>query len=128
MSNVPALLSREKRVWSMPVVPEHYDRRPLTARELKALARVANSAGLIQPELTRFQNPLFDVVVLRAQSKEVHRAVRRLIFREILQRERTFWEWSREEWIDIICPSSQDYLQKYGLSHPGRPSLVNMAC
>jgi hypothetical protein len=46
-------------------------------------------------------------------------------FPEMAQRGTSFWQWSQREWVDILCPTSQDYLKKYGCD--ARQSLMDLA-
>ena len=86
MSDLAALPPSEStRIWRMPIVPESYDRSPLTSSELEALA-IACRLGLKSKGLTglkratatlqRFQQPIFDVVALRSHDLRRYRAFR----------------------------------------------------
>ena len=64
--------------WSMPIVPEHYDRRPLTAEERQALDFLKNrqahggpdprskEARAARSTLDRLNQPVVDVFRLRS--------------------------------------------------------------
>ncbi len=119
----------------MPIVSESYDRSPLTSEELAALAlasRLGSKArGLTgldyaKAELQRLQTPLYDVIALR--SRDVHRCrrIRRVLYCEMAQRGTAFWEWSQDAWIELICPTFQDYARKHG-TNGARPALMDMA-
>lgn len=125
----------QARKWQMPIVLEHYDRRPLTIDEKKALAAVVrprgsargtNGSQYASTDLMRFQTPLYDVVALRTSNIRKHQSTRRLLYREMLQRGTSFWEWSKDEWFDILCSNSQDFVSKYGAGN-ARPSLMDIA-
>src|SRR5947207_1867882 len=100
----------QTRVWQMPFVPERYDRSPLTALEkhcLTVAVQVGQGANALQydkPELMRFQQPIYDVVALRTPEADKHRNLRRLLYKKMVQRSTSFWEWSPQEWIQTLCP------------------------
>ncbi|MBA2682632.1 MAG: hypothetical protein H0U76_30090 [Ktedonobacteraceae bacterium] len=115
-SNLSPLSPGSLECWQMPVVPEQYDRKPLTDEERWALEHFA--AGPLKPTgsrktakarqiLARFNSPIADVFFLRHQGRsltevaEVHCVLRR----EMYQRNKTFWEWSPQEWVDVLCPN-----------------------
>jgi len=112
MSDLAALPPSEStRIWRMPIVPESYDRSPLTSSELEALA-IACRLGLKSKGLTglkratatlqRFQQPIFDVVALRSDDLRRYRAFRCFLYEEMLRRKTSFWEWSTQEWIETL--------------------------
>src|SRR5262245_16452548 len=112
MSNSSAdELRRSIETWHMPIVPENYDRRPLTPEEIDALAIACRlglkSKGLTglkraTPFLMRFQHPIFDVVALRSRDLRRYRAFRCFLYEEMLRRRTSFWEWSEEEWLETL--------------------------
>jgi integrase len=119
----------------MPIVPESYDRSPLTSEDLAALAvasRLGSKAhGLTgldyaKEELQRLQRPIYDVVALRSREVYRGRKIRRILYCEMTQRGTAFWEWSQEEWIEVICPTYHEYAQKYG-PNGVRPALMDIA-
>ena len=138
MSSIGAAQGRR---WTMPIVPESYDRSPLTAHEKDLLATTArqrtgarrrgnlvgiNGIQYARDELLRFQKPIYDVMALRTHDQGKYRNIRRLLYREMVQRDASFWQWSRADWIDILCPTYQDYVRKYGPTG-GRQSLMDIA-
>ena len=119
----------------MPILLENYERGPLTEHEktmlataarLRGQARGVNGLQYAQRELVRFQTPIFDVMALRTHDRNKYRNIRKLLYREMVQRGASFWEWSKQEWIEIICPTYQDYLKTYG-PLGARQSLMDMA-
>ncbi len=116
----------------MPIVPESYDRSPLSPDEQTALASLAQTASVqrkqqARRELLRLQRPIFDVAALRMQhDTQRSREMRKFVYEEMLRRGRSFWEWSQEEWISIICPTHKDFLSHHRLGGI-RPSLIDMA-
>src|SRR6266566_6012735 len=101
----------QSRVWKMPIVLERYDRSPLTAYEkemmamaarLRGKARGINGLNYAKNELMRFQQPIFNVMALRTHDQGKYRNIRRLLYREMTQRDAAFWQWSKEDWVDIL--------------------------
>src|SRR5947209_12925889 len=122
MASLPVVIP-----WSMPVVPEHYDRRPLTPEERQALdflshRRVSGGpdsrskeARVARSTLDRLNQPVVDVFRLRHQgnSEEMLRDIQYLIRMEMLRRGTTFWQWEAEEWLDILCPTWERFRTRY---------------
>lgn len=122
----------QNRSWHMPVVPDRYDRSPLTAQEKDALATVARQRGKARgvsrvyyanANLGRLQRPIYDVVALRSNNPRQYQNVRRVLYREMLQRGTSFWQWSKDEWLEIICANSQEFVRKYGSGHAHTPLM-----
>jgi len=135
MSNRQVLPPNEARTWCLPIIPESYDQSPLRSEEREALIRVCkleaeatgnNGLDFAKAELMRLQKPIQDVIALRRWAISRFQRIRRLIYCEMLQRGTTFWEWSKAEWMEIICPTYQDCMKKYG-PNISRPSLMDMA-
>src|SRR5260221_557239 len=123
-SSASTFVTRPTATWSMPLVPEDYDRRPLTEEERWALAqsrirdqrlggsRTSRNARAI---LERLRKPVIDVFRLRHQGsftllQDVH-----FLMQQTMDRfQKMFWDWSTDEWIDFLCPSIFDFRDKYG--------------
>jgi integrase len=117
--------------WRMPIVPEHYDRRPLTAEERQTLDFLKNrqahggpdprskEARTARSTLDRLNQPVVDVFRLRHQgnSEEMLRDLHYLIWREMLRRGTTFWQWSAQEWLDILCPTWAIFSATHGVRY-----------
>jgi integrase len=124
-----------ERTWQMPIVPEAYDKSPLTPHEQEVMAIAARLRGsargvsglhYAKKELLRFQEPIFAVMALRTQDRAMYQKIRRLLYREMVRRGTSFWEWSKEEWIETICPTNKDFVRTYGRVG-GRQSLMDIA-
>jgi integrase len=117
--------------WSMPIMPEHYDRRPLTAEERQAMNFLrhrqvsggpdprSKEARAARSTLDRLNQPVIDVFRLRHQgnSEEMLRDLHYLIWREMLRRGTTFWQWSEQEWLDILCPTWAIFRATHGVRY-----------
>lgn len=97
--------------WSWPVDLSAYDRTAtLNAQEYHALAgRVQRSdAGEacfsvhMPPVLARLTRPLYDVLDLTKAIAQVRREVVHLLLREMYFRQKAFWGWTHEDWIDLF--------------------------
>lgn len=108
--------------WHMPIVPEHYDQRPLTAEEWGALEQRATTradskkAQALREKLARFNQPLTDIYLLRYHSLRGQRVtdVQHFMQREVLKRRKMYWEWSAEEWKALLCPTPAQFNVKHG--------------
>jgi len=119
----------------MPIVPGAYDRSPLTLHEKEVMAIAARLRGsargvsrlqYAKKELMRFQEPIFAIMALRTRDKAMYQKIRRLLYREMVRRGTSFWEWSKEEWLETICPTNQEFVRTYGRVG-GRQSLMDIA-
>ncbi len=113
----------------MPIVPENYDCRPLTAGERQALDFLRNSRVHGNPDprskearaarrtLDRLNQPIADIFRLRHQgrSEEMVRDIQHLMRLEMLQHETTFWHWSAQKWLDTLCPTWESFSTEYGV-------------
>jgi integrase len=129
------------RAWHMPVTPEYYDRHPLSLDEKQIIVRIAGlesyqaheaRALYSQPGTMRFLPPILDTFALRFH---YHRALsyhpiycklRKFLFRAMAQRGTSFWEWSKQEWLDLISSTSQDFARKK-VDINLHPILIDMA-
>ena len=103
--------------WQMPIVPQQYDQSPLSPEEWWALeqyttTRADTKAGrALQKQLTRFNQPLTDLYVLRFQSTHGQRCtdVHRFMQRQVLRLRKIYWEWDASEWKEILCPTPAQF-------------------
>src|SRR5216117_2594010 len=103
--------------WQMPIVPQQYDRRELSQEEWWALehyttTRADTKAGqALRKHLARFNQPLTDLYVLRYQSTQGQRCtdVHRFMQRQVLRMRKMYWEWSVQDWKEILCPTPAQF-------------------
>ncbi len=116
--NHPVAVPASDLVWRMPLVPEDYDRTPLTAEERAALAdrtkhvHPTNDAAAQRARqvLARLARPLSDVASLHSIDRAT--ATGRIVpvmYREMEQRGLSFWEWSPATWLDLIGRDGQAF-------------------
>src|SRR2546430_263548 len=117
-NNALALTAGPTKIWTMPILPEQYDRSSLTQEEWQAL-EYCNSHITANPsdrnwieyrvakqKLDRFNRPVADVFYLRHPEYRRpglwgnKRCVDAQLFMRTLMRHRrkTFWDWSLDEW------------------------------
>src|SRR5260370_7674050 len=109
-------------IWRMPIVPEDYDRSPLTDAERQALEHLGNASGFARgalntasresfaarSALARLDQPLTDIFRLRHQDRNQKRltSVYFVMHREMYRYGKMFWDWSADEWMGTFCPTS----------------------
>src|SRR6266571_3870984 len=119
-NNALALTPGSTKLWTMPILPEQYDRSPLTQEEWQALeycnSHLTANPGernwieysIAKQKLDRFNRPVADVFYLRHPEqgqwdKKGCGEVQLFMRRQMYHRRKMFWDWSLDEWIDIIC-------------------------
>lgn len=132
-------LDRPSGRWKMPIVPEQYDRSPLIAEERWALERSlrvdrprANSheARAMRRILTRFDVPIADVYYLRHRGYRTsigeHTVAQNLMRQEMHRHGKMFWEWSTQEWMETVCPTTAAFKDKHRVSYV-RTTVMDLA-
>ncbi len=133
------LLSR----WQMPIVPENYDRSPLTHEERQALEHLGHASRrasgtsnsgsresfAARKALARLNQPLTDVFRLRHQDRTKIRisSVHLVMHREMYRHGKMFWDWSPDEWIETLCSTPALFDAKYGRMTCSRISIMDVA-
>lgn len=106
----------------MPIIPQDYDRSPLTEAEGQALEHLGHASQsargamntasresfAARSALSRLDQPLTDVFHVRHQdrTKVRIRSVHFVMHREMYRRGKMFWDWSADEWMDTLCPTA----------------------
>lgn len=106
----------------MPIVPEMYDQSPLSPEEWQALelyttTRADSKTGqALQKQLVRFNQPLTDLYELRYQSVQgqLRTDLHRFMQRQVLRLGKMYWEWSAQEWKEILCPTPAQFNVRHG--------------
>ncbi len=118
------------------IVLQQYDRSPFTSHEQSVMraavrpgeqARGLNGSDYGSRDLLRFQKPLYDVIALRTHALSVYQRLRRILYLQMIQRGTSFWDWSKDEWIEIIGRTKQEHQRAFGTTGSGRLSLKDMA-
>jgi integrase len=141
MTNSLSVTQHAPRVgWKMPIVPDDYDRSPLTPGEYEAIAwwsvpvhrrdRHSNQTLIVKDLLARLDQPLVDIYRLRHRehSTEGARALRNFFRQEMYRRGKIYWDWSEEEWVATVGPTSEACKATYGktIGHY-RASIIDAA-
>lgn len=135
-SNLPILGQTAGERWRMPVVPERYDQCPLSEEEHWALDQLVSqpssqskASQMARQLLARFNEPIADVYHLRHQWEPGINEVHRIIRQEMWRLKKTFWEWTSEEWIAFLCPTTALFrtTQPKSTNYSYRSTLLDMA-
>ncbi|GAC1401562.1 MAG: hypothetical protein NVSMB65_19000 [Chloroflexota bacterium] len=129
--------------WQMPIIPGAYDRCPLTEDELEALGerrRLADHgdrsrrAQTLRIVLQRLMTPLVDVALRCGQGGPVRGglvATKTVMCNEMLHRRCAFWQWTADDWIATVAPTSPAYTHRhfaqYGYPASAGRGMVRMA-
>lgn len=125
-------------VWRMPIRPEGYDRSPLSDAERIALELlVSGRAPLNTPArkraeatLVRLTRPLHEVYSLRRTDASIRPTATRLMFGQMHRRGKSFWQWSMQEWCDVVGVTAESFEAANGLPRRRnglRPHLLDVA-
>jgi integrase len=123
-------------LWTMPIVPETYERYPLTDQEKEALrrylpARIASvERAACRQALHRLIQPVHDISKLRHQTsggKRSRSAVVAFLIREMDTRQVAFWQWSMDDWVEILSVT-QGRKPAYFTSRPALIDLAYLLC
>ena len=69
--------------------------------------------------LRRLLAPWLDVMDVIAPPAQPRAGALTVVLLEMHKRQRTFWAWERSDWLDILCPSTNDFKVR----HPHQNSL-----
>ncbi len=121
-SNTSLEMESRPQRWQMPLLPENYDRSPLSQLEYEALNRYpkhlpdhGKEALRVRALLARFERPIADLYYLRHQGKSTQLLTSVHIFlrREMARRGTSFWQWQDAEWQEILCPTVDGFRKRY---------------
>jgi hypothetical protein len=122
----------------MPIVPEDYDRAPLTEEERWALEQYsivtssnggARDAIIARQFLARLDQPITDVFHLRhhGRSKSDCGYALRIMRRAMHRNGKTFWEWSAQDWMELLCPTPAQFYATHAKRPCAHMSLIDAA-
>ena len=130
-------------IWQMPITPEDYDQSPLTDAERRALEHLGNASGFARgamntasresfaarSALTRLDQPFTDIFRLRHQDRNQKRltSVHFVMHREMYRRGKMFWDWSADEWMDTLRPTSAVFDATWGRMTGCRITIMDAA-
>jgi hypothetical protein len=122
--------------WRWPLDIAMYDRRPhLLSREREELtllvhrfqARRTCWPKRTYKELHRLLHPLNDVLNLIGCHISSRRGALRLLLAEMHRRQRSFWGWTKEEWLETLCPDAAAFEVRYHRGAHCRPGMMAVA-
>lgn len=129
--------------WQMPIIPEDYDRSPLTTAERRALEHLGKARGAARgvlntasresfaarSALTRLDQPFTDIFRLRHHDRNQKRltSVHFVMHREMYRRGKMFWDWSADEWMDTLRPTSAVFDATWGRMTGCRITIMDAA-
>jgi hypothetical protein len=103
--------------WQWPVDLTRYQRPPfLCDLELQALDRVMNGQAfprVLPAPLEHVLLPVQEALSASHTHPRVHCAVRRIFLTEMHKRRRSFWNWTPEEWTEILCSTAVAFADRY---------------
>ena len=107
--------------WSWPVDPAKYDRGAKLSRgetaELAYLANRQRPYGHFPPHtkatLRRLTDPLDDVMTAIRPPPQSRSGALTVMLVEMHRRRRAFWGWTPEDCLEILCPSSIAFEDRY---------------
>jgi Phage integrase family len=122
----------------LPIDPEIYDRRAtLTDREAQAIASIMDQRlpclnqdrGIkLQNELARLLQPIQDVLsITKPINHRVWTSVQSLMLREMGRRQKAFWGWCQQDWVDTIAPNSDAFVENKSRGKDHRQHLIVIA-
>ena len=143
-NNALALTDGPTKIWTMPILPEQYDRSPLTQEEWQALECCRNYTTanpgdrnwleycVAKQKLDRFNRAVTDVYYLRRPEpsqwdKRSCAEIQLFIRWQMFLRRKMFWDWSLDEWIDLLCQSNQEFVSRYGKRFEIRAVIMDLA-
>ncbi len=131
---VPApTLDSGERPWPFDVTK--YDRSPdLTAAEVAELAHLAGRrarqghwANRTLRILQRPRQPVMDLVAM-TEAKECARCgVIAVLVLEMHRRQRAFWAWTSEEWVETLCTSGGAFDRRFHVPRAPRQHLIALS-
>src|SRR6266699_5637327 len=110
--------------WTWPITLERYDQNPsLTDEERETLAafvdrdqqgRPKRWSAQTRAKLGRLWLPLQDIFEALEGQKAVDWTVSHVLINEMHHRQRSFWGWSEQEWVETLGCSVVDFMQQHG--------------
>ncbi|MFN8475527.1 MAG: site-specific integrase [Anaerolineae bacterium] len=130
----PAAMSEQ--TWHWPVDITAYrrasDLSALEAAELAYLVhRHAVSNGHWAPRsyqvLERLRRPVMDVLALTGADEQTRSTTLTVIVAEMHRRQRAFWGWTSDEWVETLCASGAAFEQRHATTHSCRAHLLALS-
>jgi len=118
--------------WCWPGELARYDRSgQFTASEHAALARFSPTKKLsrfwehhARPALDRLLQPLDDVLILTGAGQFHRNGAIIILLRAMSRMQTSFWAWSEQEWVGVLCASRELFTQEHKGQNAYRPYLI----
>jgi hypothetical protein len=126
MNSSPMPLPFSSRASGWPIDVTQYDRSPdLSENERAELEWLMSQKPFqLRPNskqiLHRLLVPLEEVFAVTHLHPHMCRETLRVMAMEMQYRDKTFWAWQEEEWIEIIGSSTAAFGERYGRTYRGR--------
>jgi len=126
-------MTSKKTDWCWPINLSFYDCSPeLTKEEWSALEalfelrknRNTHTPPLIKQALDRLMQPVSDVLDFAEAGDRDRRGLNRLLLCFMHQRQASFWAWELDDWLEIICPTSEAFRQYHATDFHFRQYLI----
>jgi integrase len=126
MNSSPMPLPFSSRASGWPIDVTQYDRSPDLSENERAEVEwlMSQKPFQLRPNskqiLHRLLAPLEDVFAVTHLHPHMCRETLRVMAMEMHYRDKTFWAWQDEEWIEIIGSSTAAFGERYGRTYRGR--------
>ncbi len=126
-------MSSEKIDWCWPINLSSYDRSPgLTKEEWSALNtlfelrknRNPHTPPSIKLALSRLMQPMNDVLDFTEARDHDRRGLNRLLLCIMYRRQSSYWAWAQDDWLEIICPTTEAFQQYHTTDYSYRYYLI----
>ncbi|BAZ71042.1 hypothetical protein NIES4106_58390 (plasmid) [Fischerella sp. NIES-4106] len=116
------VVESKKEKWQWPIDISKYNQSPyLTKTEKEEIRFVVNKTTSWYYQtykiLDRLLQPLNDALDIINPGHTSRTSTIRVIFKEIDQRQTTFWDWKEEDWVEIIGYPGDIFNKFYGVSN-----------
>lgn len=94
------------------------------ARQHRLSSQMIIAAVSEETPLTRLICPLCDLLDVAGAYAANRFIALRVLLQEVHRRQQTYWGWSREDWIELLCRDSRIFMQRYHATSGARPYLI----
>ena len=128
----PTLVNQVLAPWSWPIDPSAYDRCTRLRRdERKELAYIAGRPHpwtrlpqRSKETLIRLLRPWNDIMLAVDPPKQPQAGAITILLAEMHERQRPFWVWKRNDWLEIFRTSTKDFVIRYPHSNSQSRQLL----
>lgn len=99
----------------------------LDALEHQFARRHAQWQKTIRADLERLRSPLEAALSRMNAASAPRNSTIRVMMQELIKRRHAYWEWSQDEWQDVLAPSEGEFHKRYGCHGNCRQYVVAIA-